>query len=323
MGGIVIHLESSDGESTAPAQSEGVSGIASESSRPIGRMGGNVDSIAKRARTEEKEKEGDAEKESTGGIFDVFREIRRKRNAGNEVANSSTRHPIGVSAEDNANLAHALVDMARETRNGFPDICGECGRLATALRYLAREATISGYRLRKERKLALLLIADGGNWRAHNLQTFCYPNGCWAKVDCLSVSCSRFLAALEGLFISLADSKAQWEWDCVADAARCVLGECSEECANQVKLINVAKVRSDHTRIGTSNKTYRSHWCERFEDSIQAYLVELDRSALVEDLAKVFLKKCDSPKPKSGGYCFTDVYVGDNFQEMTRSRSAN
>ena len=290
MGGIVIHLESSDGESTAPAQSEGVSGIASESSRPIGRMGGNADSIAKRSKTEDKEKEGDAEKDSTGGIFDVFREIRRKRGAGNDGANSNTRQPIAGSAEDNANLAQFLVNMASETRNWFPDICGECGRLETAMRYLAFEATISGYRLRQEHKLALLLIADGGNWRARNLQTFCYSNGCWGKVDCLSVSCSRFLSALDGLFISLADSKAQREWACVAEAARSVLGECGEECRNHVKLINVAKVRSDHTRIGTSNKAYRAHWCERFSDSTQAYLSELDRSAIVEDLAKVSLK---------------------------------
>ena len=76
-GGIVIHLERSDEESTVPAQSEGVVGIASEASRPIGRMGGNVDSIAKRARSDEKEKEGDAGKDSMGGIFAVFREIRR------------------------------------------------------------------------------------------------------------------------------------------------------------------------------------------------------------------------------------------------------
>ena len=227
-----------------------------------------------------------------------FAKLEGGGNAVNEGANSITRQPIVGSAEDNAQLAQFWVDMERETRNGLPDICGECGRLATALRYLARDATISGYRLRQEHKLALFLIADGGSWRAHNLQTFCYSNGCWGQVDCLSVSCSRFLSALDGLFISLADSKAQREWACVAEAARSVLGECGEERRNQVKLINVAKVWPGRTRIGTSYKAYRAHWCERFADSTHAYLAELYRSAIVEELAKVFLKKRDSPKPK-------------------------
>ena len=38
--GVVIHLGSSDEESTVADQSNGVSGIDFEESRPIGRMGG-------------------------------------------------------------------------------------------------------------------------------------------------------------------------------------------------------------------------------------------------------------------------------------------
>ena len=62
-----------------------------------------------------------------------------------------------------------------------------------------------------------------------------------------------------------------------------------------------------------------------FEDSTHAYLADLDRASLVDDSAKVFLKKCESPphRPKSEGFCFTDVYLGDNFQDATRPRSAN
>ena len=52
--GVVIHLGSSDEEGTVSPQSGGVAGIASEASRPIGHMGGNVDSIAKRAMKDEK-----------------------------------------------------------------------------------------------------------------------------------------------------------------------------------------------------------------------------------------------------------------------------
>ena len=39
-------------------------------------MSGNIASIAKRARTDAKEKEGEAEIDPTGVIFAVFREIR-------------------------------------------------------------------------------------------------------------------------------------------------------------------------------------------------------------------------------------------------------
>ena len=49
----------------------------------------------------------------------------------------------------------------------------------------------------------------------------------------------------------------------------------------------------------------------------------LDRASLVDDSEKVPLKKCDPRKPKSEGFCFTDVYMEDNFQEATRPRSAN
>ena len=183
-------------------------GIASEVSRPSGHTGGNVDSIAKRAMGDEKErKEGGVEIESMGGISSTFREIRRKRDARNEDANSSARQPIGWEALDNERFSHLLADMAHDVRYGLLDIFAACVRLETALRYLAREAPISGYRLRKELNLALLLIADGGNWRAQNLQTFCYSNGCWGQVGCLSVSCSRFIASMGGLFISLAAPK--------------------------------------------------------------------------------------------------------------------
>ena len=127
---------------------------------------------------------------------------------------------------------------------------------------------------------------------------------------------------MEGLFISLADSKSRWEWASVAEASRNVLGECGEARVNQATLINVAYVRSGHTMIGTSNKTYSAHRCERFEEDTQAYLSELDRSALVEDLAKVSPKKCDSPKPKPEGYCFREVYIEDNIREVTMSRPA-
>ena len=138
------------------------------------------------------------------------------------------------------------------------------------------------------------------------------------QVDCLSVSCSRFIASLGGLFISISDSESQWDWACVAEAAREVLGECGAECRNQVKFINAANVRPGHTRIGASNKTYRAHWCERFAEATQAYLAAMGRSAPVEDLAKAPLKKCDSPKHKSGLYCFTDVYIRGISQERTR-----
>ena len=157
--------------------------------------------------------------------------------------------------------------MAHETRNGLPDICGKCRKLATSPRYLAREATISGYRLRQERMQALLLISDGTNWRERNLQNFCYSNGCWGQVGCLSVSCSRFLASMDGQFATLADSKALWGRPRVSQASRKVPGGRGSDRRNHVTLISVANVRSGHASIGASNKTYRTHWCERFEDA--------------------------------------------------------
>ena len=98
---------------------------------------------------------------------------------------------------------------------------------------------------------------------------------------------------------------------------------CGEGRRNHVTLINVARVTSDNARIGTSDKTYRSHFRERFADDTQDYLAELGRPALVEGLAKVFLKKCGSPKPKSEVKLSSDVYLEDNFQVRTMSRSAN
>ena len=174
-----------------------------------------------------------------------------------------------------------------------------------------------------EHKLALFLIFDGASWRAHNFQAFRYSNGSWSQTPRLVVQFNTLLIALEGLFLRIAEGKPDWDWAPV----KCKADQCfsrNTDCRNIIDdLCMLAKTNSDHTRANTKNRPYRAHRAERVADQVQAYSGDIDKSSAIADLAKYFLRICDTPIPRSAGFCFSDVYLTDNFEEAPRPREAD
>ena len=169
----------------------------------------------------------------------------------------------------------------------------------------------------------LFLIFDGGNWRSHSLQAPRYTDGCWAEKPSLAVNSPHLLTSLEGLLITIDEKGVGWTWREVGPIVSDTLEECDSGSDIPRILRMVAKMQSYHTRSNTSNKPYRSNWDERVADLVQAISCELDRGRALDELTKYYLSTCDTPKPRSRGICFADVYMGDDFKPYDRSRENN
>jgi len=91
------------------------------------------------------------------------------------------------------------------------------------MKYLVKDASMSGFKLDISDELMVFLLLDGQNWRAHDKQAFHYDSGCWDMCDGfanetleLPEQSKDYLLALEGLFIALSQmqemKEVQWSW---------------------------------------------------------------------------------------------------------------
>jgi hypothetical protein len=95
--------------------------------------------------------------------------------------------PQVAAASGPDTLVKQLADLRRRISVRFDGHEDETHKIAAMVSYLI-EARISNYMLSNLQRLALVLLVDGENWRAHKKQAFRYDNGAWKRVDGLFVS---------------------------------------------------------------------------------------------------------------------------------------
>lgn len=222
--------------------------------------------------------------------------------------------------------AKRQVEKAKGDNNSFST---DMAKVYAACHYWIAQAKISGYKLEDEHVLSSFLILDGQNWRSHMKQLFRYNGdfGSWDKCNAeqdevLEVGSAdrNVLLAAEGVLIHLSKTDelkdCSWSWPSVKNFAKDVLLQAHAEGDAINILADYAKEQSDHLRISTGNKAWKGHWCSRLADLVQAVRVKLSSSRSCRDVTKLFLKRCQTPKPKSQGVCFADKrYLDDSWTE--------
>ena len=259
----------------------------------------------------------------SGSLFGAFSKVREARDSTEEadrVRNLDLPGPTESGRPDILGASKALCD---EGNQYAPELADEERKILAASTYLVRDAEFPGYKMRIEHRMVLFLIFDGENWRSHSLQAFHYSEGHWGQAARLRVNFAESLTALEGLFIKLAEEEVEWDWGQVAGKIlRCLRGSGAPGEAPRA-LRELAKKESDHTRINTSNRTYKAIWPERIADMVQTMAADLDKSRAMEELSGFFIANCVTEQPTPRGICFEDVYLDDDFRSAPRRRENN
>ena len=150
----------------------------------------------------------------------VLEDLRAHRSA----ASSSSANPIAdLVVHDDIPSARSRksIDFYTDLANAkisalesFKDRRELAKTLVTLIRYLV-QANLSNYQLSNMHKLAIFVIIDGYNWRAHSKQAFNYSEfGAWLEADSIVIRIWDDLTTLEGVFIKLSEiPDVRWEWN--------------------------------------------------------------------------------------------------------------
>ena len=113
--------------------------------------------------------------------------------------------------KDSTPLLRKVDSLELSVRSEFPEASDDDCRMLSCVKFLTREATISGYVLKLEDKLTLFTLLCGMDWRAHEGQLFHYTNGYWERRDgSLVFDASPQLIGIEGCFVSLSEEDVEW-----------------------------------------------------------------------------------------------------------------
>ena len=190
--------------------------------------------------------------------------------------------------------------------------------------YLVDVARMSGHVLETEHELCIQLLFDGWNWRAHEHQLFHYQDRCWDMLDGFkneTMTLPDFgkdvLLAVEGLFIKLSTidgvKNTSWSWTEIRGHVHTACNEARQTGSVLGQLSQLAKKGSDHLRIATDNKVWKAHWTARLAEVVLKARKQLAMPHHLKETTKLFLQKCNTPKPKSRGICWADVCLGGNW----------
>ncbi|CAK0838509.1 unnamed protein product [Prorocentrum cordatum] len=222
--------------------------------------------------------------------------------------------PAAVEAvtKDPMKTAREIMDKAS---TDFEDSPKDKITLAGLVRHLS-EAPISNCALSSHHRLTMLLIIEGDRWRAHSKKCFYYTGGCWDQVEAFDIQGWGYIAALEGAFTKIGgagvdDYKCpEWKWP----ALQGVVGQMlRQDAVTLATLYKDAKEHSDALKKATDNKGWKGNWALRAVDTMCTFKAAMDRGATRTPLTVLFLKTCDTPKPRSQGVTFTDCYLDSNW----------
>ena len=183
-----------------------------------------------------------------GGLFAGSQRIREARKE--NIPDVGAR--IGATPPDIPDLLRKSNALERESVERYPHLCDEGAKIAARASYMVREAEISGYKARLERKMVLFLSGNGGNWRDHRAQAIRYEDGCWKAIPRLSIGFAHLLTSIEGgLLIRVAQRAMRWSWNEVGHIVDAALIGCVDGSEIPRILRMRDKSHSDHTRSNT------------------------------------------------------------------------
>lgn len=90
--------------------------------------------------------------------------------------------------------------------------------MISILKYFSNDISVSKFKLIREQKLIVFLLADQEFWRCHEDQLYHYEDGSWNKTNLLSFEDHTLLVALAGIFIEMSDKKDLiFKWEGVSE----------------------------------------------------------------------------------------------------------
>jgi hypothetical protein len=107
--------------------------------------------------------------------------------SGVAAAPAELQGPVGLLVNSAPSKLTDTLDSLRTRINGVFDGHTEDAKKVAAMASYICSANVSNYMLSNVQRLALVLLADGENWRAHEKQAFHYEEGAWLRVSTLSV----------------------------------------------------------------------------------------------------------------------------------------